>query len=183
MLFKAFIRVVKSIAIKSEFGFDKVEVLREPIIEAKDKEDVKRILAEKYPQFFPDSKVYEKETKSNAQFFYVVIYPLYEYEIKMIEEGSWVCSSCGQVHENKYVSRPRTNDRLLGPDKLFCKSEDDVCLDNYISGMHKNEGLPDDINYIKFDSPNYIYKCTEKSTGKCYIGKTRNAPFLDGGIT
>ena len=48
--FKAFIRVVKSIAFKDPneyMGFDTVEVLREPLIEAKDKAEVKAILLEK----------------------------------------------------------------------------------------------------------------------------------------
>jgi hypothetical protein len=42
------------------------------------------------------------------------------------------------------------------------------------SGGH----LTDDLNYVKKDSVNYIYKITEKKTNKCYIGKTRNAPFF-----
>ncbi|MEK6883894.1 MAG: hypothetical protein AABY22_29965, partial [Nanoarchaeota archaeon] len=108
LFFKAFIRVVKSLAVhKYEFGysspFDTVEVIREPLIEAKDKVEVKQILLEKYPQFFQNGKVYEKETKDQAQFFYVVIFPLYEWEKRLIEEGEWSCSSCGQIHENKYI--------------------------------------------------------------------------------
>lgn len=65
--FKAFIRVVKSIAFKDtngfgsfNTGFDTVEVVKEPLIEAKDKAEVKTILLEKYPQFFQNGKVYEK---------------------------------------------------------------------------------------------------------------------------
>lgn len=64
--FKAFIRVVKSIAFKDTneyMGFDTVEVIREPLIEARDKAEVKAALLEKYPQFFQNGKVYEKETK------------------------------------------------------------------------------------------------------------------------
>ena len=84
--FKAFIRVVKSLAVvKDNFGysnpFDSVEVLREPLIEAKDKSVVKQVLLEKYPQFFQNGKVYEKETKDQAQFFYVVIFELYKQRI------------------------------------------------------------------------------------------------------
>jgi hypothetical protein len=177
--FKAFIRVVKSIAYNDDFGFDTVEVIREPLIEAKDKNEVKQILLNKYPQFFQNNKVYEKETKNDkAQFFYVVIYPLYRWEIGQIEEGEWICASCGQVHENKYISKPRINERLFGADKLFCKSEDDICIENYKKDIYKNIELPDDTHYINKNSPNYIYKCTEKLTGKSYIGKTRNAPFF-----
>jgi len=181
LYFKAFIRVVKSIISKDEYfssGFDTVEVIREPIIMAKDKAEVKQILLEKYPQFFPTGKVYEKETKDQAQFFYVIIFPLYEYEKKLITEGSWVCNSCGQIHENKYVSKPRISERLFGSEILFCRSDDDICLNNYKKDKYKNIEFPDDENYIKTDSPNYIYKCTEKSTNKCYVGKTRNAPFF-----
>ena len=179
LLFKAFIRVVKSIAYNDDFGFDTVEVIREPLIEAKDKNEVKQILLDKYPQFFQNNKVYEKETKNDkAQFFYVVIYPLYRWEIEQIEEGEWICASCGQIHENKYISKPRIDGRLFGTDKLFCKSDDDVCIENYKKVIYKNIELPDDPYYITKDSPNYIYKCTEKLTGKSYIGKTRNAPFF-----
>lgn len=181
--FKAIIRVVKSLNRENNNDsffspFDTVEVLREPLIEAGDKAEVKSILLEKYPQFFPTGKIYEKETKDQAQFFYVVIFPLYNSEIQQIEKGEWTCASCGHVHENSYISRPRINERVYGMDFWFCRSDDDYCINQF--QMSKNVGveLPDDINYIKSDSPNYIYKCTEKSSGKCYIGKTKNAPFF-----
>jgi hypothetical protein len=122
--FKAFIRVVKSIAIKdpSEYmGFDTIEVIREPLIEAKDKSEVKSILLAKYPQFFQNGKVYEKETKDKAQFFYVVIFQLYEREISLINEGNWVCDYCGHIHENKYLSRPLSSRKFDG--KIFCGSD------------------------------------------------------------
>ncbi|MEP2668869.1 MAG: hypothetical protein ABJH04_07735 [Cyclobacteriaceae bacterium] len=175
--FKAIIRVIKSLNSGSN-SFGPVEVLREKIVEAKDKSEVKMILADKYPQFFPNNRVYEKETKDSAQFFYVVIFPLSNWELNQISEGEWRCSHCGQVHENKYVSRPKTNNRVFGDDILFCSSEDDVCYQGYIKEIYKLEEFPDDLNFIKSDSPNYIYKCTEKSSGKCYVGKTRNAPFF-----
>lgn len=187
MKFKAFIRVVKSIALKNDsFGFDTVEILREPLIEAEDKSEVKKILLEKYPQFFQNGKVYEKETKDQAQFFYVVIFPLYQHEINLIEEGSWKCDYCGHVHENKYISRPIVSKKFEG--KIFCGSDyntgNDIieapdCYEKWKREvMFKNYDLPDDLNYINVYSLNYIYKCTEKSTGKSYIGKTRNAPFF-----
>ena len=178
-LFKAFIRVVKSISISDSVFFGRGEdIVKEPLIEGVDKSDVKKQLMELYPLFFQNNKVYEKETKDNAQFFYVVIFPLYNWEIEQINEGSWVCASCGQVHENKYISRPQTNERLFGKEIMFCKSDGDVCINNYKKNKYKNIEFPDDEAFIKKDSPNYIYKCTEKSTGKCYIGKTRNAPFF-----
>lgn len=184
--FKAFIRVVKSIAAKDDyFGFDVVEVIREPLIEAKDKAGVKQILLEKYPQFFPNGKVYERETKDQAQFFYVVIFPLYQHEINEIKEGEWVCDYCGHVHKNKYESRPIISRKFEG--KIFCGSDyktgNDIvsepdCYEKWKQDHFKNVDLPDDLYHIKEDSLNYIYKCTEKSTGKSYIGKTRNAPFF-----
>jgi len=183
--YKAIIRVVKSIATDSYSGFDTVEVLREPLIEAKDKTEVKSILLEKYPQFFPNNKVYERETKDQAQFFYVVIFPLYQYEINDIKKGEWKCDYCGNVHKNRYESRPLVS--RIFPGKVFCGSDyrtgNDIietpdCYENWKIEYYKNAELEDDINYINEGSPNYIYKCTEKSTGKSYIGKTRNAPFF-----
>jgi len=188
-LFKAFIRVVKSITVKDGGffnGFDTVEVIKEPLIRAKDKTEVKQILLEKYPQFFQNGKVYEKETKDQAQFFYVVIFPLYNHEIKLIEEGSWTCDYCGHRHENKYISPPLVSRKFEG--KIFCGkdyrtgnnivSEPD-CYEKWKKEVvFKNSDLPDDLNYINVDSLNYIYKITEKETNKSYIGKTRNAPFF-----
>lgn len=179
LYFKAIIRVVKSISTKHEyFGFDTVEVVREPIIQAKDTSEVRKIMAERYPQFFPTGKVYSKETKDDAQFFYVLVYPLYSYELQQIEKGEWECASCGHVHKNAYESKPRINERLFGLDTWFCKSDDDYCMKEFLKSKNDGIEIPDDVNYIKADSPNYIYKCTEKSTNKCYIGKTRNAPFF-----
>lgn len=178
-LFKAIIRVVKSKVEKNiETGYGIVDVIWEPLIDAKDKQHVKEILAEKYPQFFPAGKVYEKETKQPNQFFYVVIFPLYKFEVKLIEQGEWACAYCGQIHENKYVSKPVKNERLFGDNVYFCSSPDNICLTGYKQQKYKDIELTDDEHYIKKDSPNYIYKCTEKATGKCYIGKTRNEPFF-----
>ena len=187
--FKAFIRVVKSIALKDKyesFGFDTVEVIREPLIEAKDKAEVKAILLEKYPHFFPNGKVYERESKDQAQFFYVVIFPLYKHEIDLINEGEWKCDYCGHTHENKYISRPIESRKFDG--KIFCGSDfrtgNDIvsepdCYNRWKKEVaFKDVDFPDDLNYINVDSLNYIYKITEKATGKCYVGKTRNAPFF-----
>jgi hypothetical protein len=168
--FKALIRVVKSMASQHEYyGFNTVEVVREPIIEAKDTYEVRKIIGERYPQFFPTGKVYSKETKDDAQFFYVLVYKLSNWELKQIEKGEWKCNFCGHVHENAYLSSPRISERLFGPDINFCKSEDDHCMKEFLKSKNGIE-IP--------ESPNYIYKCTEKKTGKSYIGKTKNAPFF-----
>ena len=121
-LFKAFIKVVKSLQSNEEsYLFGSNNIIFEPIIEAENKDQVKSYLLSKYPQFFQNNKIYERETKDNAQFFYVQIYPLYEWEKKLIEEGKWECSYCGQMHENKYVSKPYISSKLLGSDHIFCK--------------------------------------------------------------
>lgn len=174
--FKAFIRVVKSLSNDNGYEyFGSTNIIEERLIEADDKAHVKKILLDKYPQFFPTNKVYEKETKDKAQFFYIVIFPLYNHEINMINEGKWHCESCKQEYENKYINRPFRRERVWG-ELLFCNS--DICEKNFISKSHDGVEIPDDNNYIKTDSPNYIYKVTEKATSKCYIGKTRNAPFF-----
>lgn len=187
LYFKAFIRVVKSLQVTEDdedkyFGygnsFDTVQIIREPLIIAKNKEEVKKVLLEKYPQFFPNNKVYTRETKDKAQFFYVVIFELYNYEkSQIINDTSWTCASCGQKHENTYLSKPVLYERLFG-NKKFCQSDDDFCLNEYKKEYYKDIEMPDDEWYIKATSLNYIYKITEKSTEKCYIGKTRNAPFF-----
>lgn len=181
--FKAFIRVVKTFKPDiSNFThyqqYNNTNIVEERLIIAKDKEEVKKILANKYPQFFPNNKVYSKETKDDAQFFYVVIFELYQYEKDLITtDSSWECSFCNHKHENEYISRPRRNERLFG-DLKFCKSSEDYCINEYTKKHFENIDLPDDKQYINKDSVNYIYKITEKTTNKCYIGKTKNAPFF-----
>lgn len=177
--YKAFIRVIKSL--KNDNGWEYVgerDVITEPVIEADDKSHVKRILLEMYPQFFQNGKIYEKETKDQAQFFYVVIFPLYSSEIQAIKEGEWTCSHCGSVHENKYVERPFINRRMFGDSKMFCNDGERHCYENHLKEINKGIEMPDDPYYVKHDSPIYIYRVTEKETGKCYIGKTKNAPFF-----
>jgi len=190
LLFKAFIRVVKSIALTdpSQYaGFNTIEVIREPLIEAKDKAQVKDYLLSKYPQFFQNGKVYEKETKNDkAQFFYVVIFPLYQHEINLIKQGNWKCDHCGHIHENKYIYKPLVSRKFEG--KMFCGNDyntgNDIvslpdCYEKWKKEVvFKNSDLLDDLNYINIDSLNYIYKITEKATNKCYVGKTKNAPFF-----
>lgn len=178
MRFKAFIRVVKFATREDEKEFfcDN-QVLAEKIIEADNKEQVKEFLSKKYPQFFQNGKVYERKTRDKAQFFYAVIYPLFNWEEQLIEKGEWICDCCGHVHENMYVSKPDKNERLL-PGKLFCKSDDQHCLEIFKKEKYSDVEIKDDLFYIKADSPVYIYKITEKKTGKSYIGKTRNEPFF-----
>jgi hypothetical protein len=185
--YKAFIKVVKSL--NNSYGeyFGNTEVVREPLIIAESKKEVKDILIEKYPDFFQNGKVYEKETKDKAQFFYVVIFELYQYEKDMvIENKSWECSYCKHIHENRYISRPLMHERLFGSDVMFCRGNEpgegdfgsNHCMNEYKKRMYEGVELPDDEHYINKDSLNYIYKITEKETNKSYIGKTRNAVFF-----
>ena len=179
--YKAFIRIIKGFEVetKTEWEDDKVEhfsIIREPLIIAKDKQEVKQILLEKYPQFFQNGKVYERKTKDKFQFFYVVIFELYDYEKRLIEKGKWKCAYCGTEHKNRYEVKPKKHTRLFGDEIEFCGNE---CLNNYKEGHFKKYGFFDgEEYYIKSYSSNYIYKITEKSTGKCYIGKTMNMPFF-----
>lgn len=185
--FKAFIKIVKSKQ-PHDMSFIDATIIYEKLIYAKDKKDVKKILMEKYPQFFPENKVYEKESVKNPnQIFYVLIYPLREFEIILMNEGEWVCSGCGQKYENKYLNPPK-NYTKIGKNYNFCnyyeKGRDpnidpDICL-NLFKGKVEENGIepPDNMMFVNSDSCSYIYKVTEKATGKSYIGKTKNAPFF-----
>lgn len=185
--FKAFIKMVKSKQ-PHDMSFIDATIIYEKLIYAKDKKDVKKILMERYPQFFPENKVYEKESVKNPnQIFYVLIYPLREFEIILMNEGEWVCSGCGQKYENKYLNPPK-NYTKIGKDYNFCnyyeKGRDpnidpDICL-NLFKGKVEENGIepPDNMMFVNSDSCSYIYKVTEKATGKSYIGKTKNAPFF-----
>lgn len=185
--FKAFIKIVKSKQ-PHDMSFIDATIIYEKLIYAKDKKDVKKILMEKYPQFFPENKVYEKESVKNPnQIFYVLIYPLREFEIILMNEGEWVCSGCGQKYENKYLNPPK-NYTKIGKDYNFCnyyeKGRDpnidpDICL-NLFKGKVEKNGIepPDNMMFVSSDNCSYIYKVTEKATGKSYIGKTKNAPFF-----
>ncbi len=178
--YKAFIRVVKSIRgnewSSEYYGAIKKNVIEEPLIYAKSKEDVKRVLKQMYPQFFPNNKVYSRETKDKAQFFYVLIYELDYWEIKQLKSGRWSCSHCQREFENMYIKKCYQPICQQDYNKLFC---DRQCYERYkIASVRTDVELLDNPNYIKESNPNYIYKITEKVTGKCYIGKTKNAPFF-----
>lgn len=182
--FKAYIKIVKSMQ-ERNMDFMTATIVTERLIYAKDKNEVKKILAEKYPQCFPEAKVYERESKNKAQFFFVTIYELSSFDLKAIERGPWACIGCGKTHENRYVNPPKTYG-MMGDNYEFCqplKEEDyrlhaDDCLKLYRDEVNKNYDFPDDHSYIRPDSESYIYKITEKDTGKSYIGKTKNMPFF-----
>lgn len=169
--FKVLIRVVKSIN-QSYWGSETVH--REPVIEANDKSHVKEILLEMFPQFFQNGKIYERESKDQAQFFYVLIYELYAWEISAIQKGSWSCEGCGKDHENRYIAIPYKDYRDIDSEKEYCSKD---CFNSHFISQYQTDGeMPDNMIFVKKDSPIYIYKITEKETGRCYIGKTKNEP-------
>lgn len=180
--FKVIIRVVKSISGQDSYscGFGAVDIARIPLVYAKTAKDVDAIILEKYPQFFPTGKVYRRESKDTAQFFYALVYPLYDHELREIQDGEWKCDGCGQVHENTYVARPRYYSSF-SQSLRFCRGENDnndYCLKLYKKENLSDAQLSDNMHYVRADSPTYIYKITEKHSGKSYIGKTRNEPFF-----
>lgn len=176
---KAYINVIKSLVDNNGWFGDR-NVIHEPLIEAETKQDALKIIAERYPQFFANGKVYTRETKDQAQFFYVNVYELSNNEIELIQSGEWTCTYCRQVHLNEYISRPRISYKMFVGDKFCSKDSPDSCFEKHKQAYYKNNGvdMPDDLTYITAKSPTYIYKVTEKATGKCYIGKTRNEPFF-----
>lgn len=167
--YNASIRVIKSHSEDNQF-FASNEVIRYPMVVGTSKDSVKANLVSMHPEFFANGKIYERETKDTHQFFYVIISEVAGRDLIHIAEGGWKCDNCGGKHPNKYVSRPRISYKFEGT-KNFC---DEKCYNEFKS----NHSSGDDMNYVNKDSLNYIYRITEKSSGKCYIGKTRNAPFF-----
>lgn len=187
--FKAYIKLIKTLQ-GNNVDWQKSTLVSERLIYANDKSEVKHFLKTKYPEFFPDGKVFEKESKTNPfQFSYVLIYELQNHEIIALNGGSWTCAGCGQTHSDRYTSPPKTYSKL-GDKYEFCNpryysdpdeyrhefGRDDPCLKLFRSSDDEAGMMIDDHRFIRPDAPTYIYKITEKSTGKCYIGKTRNAP-------
>lgn len=144
------------------FTNDIVEVINN--IVAENEEEVKEKLKVDYPHIF-NEKVYNRSSKSEKQFFYARIYELSESQVDCINSGEWVCDSCEQKQLNKF-DVPVINYN----NKEFCSYE---CRNNFIN---KNIDELDSPYYDK--GITYIYKITQKSTNKCYIGKTINFPFF-----
>lgn len=171
-LFKAIIRVVKSLN-DNYGGFGAETIHTEPIIKSIDKKQVKEKLIEMFPQFFPNGKVYERESKDQAQFFYVLIYELSAWEIGLINRGEWSCAGCGSTHENRYLVKAYKNYND-NSEHEYCNRE---CFNSHFTARYSVEGeMPDNMNFVKASNPFYIYKITEKETQRCYIGKTKNEP-------
>ena len=94
-----------------------------------------------------------------------MIYELNTYETKQVENNTnWKCEFCGKIHENTYLYPPFKKDNWFDG-KLFCKNEENYCFNEYIKLKNSNNDLLDDPRYVKYDSPVFIYKITEKTSG------------------
>lgn len=186
--FNTLIRVCKSIQNMNSYDWGNKTVVQETI-KAESKEEAKKIIMEKYPLFFQNWKIYSRETKDEAQFFYVLIY---EYSKFWIDEWEkpWECSYCKKIHENSIENLKTSSSKF--PWKYFCswwnprtswgEERDFVemkgCIEWFEEEFYKNNNEEDNNYYISETSKYYIYKITEKNTWKSYIWQTRNAPFF-----
>lgn len=179
------IRVCKSIIWLQSWDWWSVTIIKDNI-KAESKDEAKKIILNKYPQFFQNWKIYTRETKDEAQFFYVLIYEYWKY---WIEEGmkEWECSYCWKIHENS-IEYIKTKSNKF-PWKSFCSSwsmgiwgeeKPDIpsCLEWYERDFYRNNNIEDNQYYINEKSKYFIYKITEKKSSKSYIWQTRNAPFF-----
>ncbi|WP_159641842.1 GIY-YIG nuclease family protein [Erysipelothrix anatis] len=122
------------------------------------KEAVDHIL-ENNQHFFPDGKLFQK--RKEGQFVYVNIFELNEYW-----ENHWTelikCPNCGS--ESTRIER-----KNYGVYGRYCS---EACSDEHIQLISIE---PDNRTYINGTS--YIYRITQTSTNKSYIGKTVNHPI------
>jgi len=188
--FNTLIRVCKSIQGLERGEFWNITIVQETI-KASSKDEAKKIVLEKYPQFFQNGKVYSRETKDESQFFYVLLYEYTGYNL--IEgEKEWTCDFCNKKHPNSLETEHLKQKDRKFEDKVFCKAPnakydniDDIeliklpsCLDWYKEKFYRENNIEENEHYIKANSNYYIYKITEKETWKSYIGQTRNEPFF-----
>lgn len=186
--FNVLIRVVKSINTGNEWW--SYTVLQK-FIKAENKEEAKKIILEEYPQFFQNWKIYTRETKDQAQFFYVLIYEFSDFYKKEIEE-EWKCDFCWKIHKNQIEEWNIITTNRKFPWKKFCSSlrprldiSDNIdfeivwdCAGKYEEDFYKKWNLEDNTTYVWEKSSYFIYKITEKKTGKSYIWQTRNFPVF-----
>ena len=168
-IFKAYIKVVKFLADKD---FIQSTVATEKKIIAVDKKEAKNIVLELYPELFQENKIYERSTKDQAQFFFVTLQDHGEYIEKQELERRWFCFECKRLHEGITNEDKPYKSKFLGEELYFCNSS--ICYDNFMK--KKSNFSSEESCYIKEESFFYIYKITEKKTGKSYIGQTRNYP-------
>lgn len=115
------------------------------------KEDVKKQLLIDFVDLFPNGKVYQKF--KNDEYVYALIYELDDYWYKYWTSEK-ECLCCGK--KVKVIEQHN-----MGIHSDYC------CIDCEKSDLEKyNNSFKNNLIYI--------YKITQKSTNKCYIGKTKN---------
>lgn len=119
------------------------------------KNEVKKKLIEDYPEFFPSGKVFQK--RKDGELVYCLIYELDEYWDKYWNQVI-ECPNCGA----KTTKIQKAN--MDGWHLDFCSEK---CKKEY-------ERTHEFHNEKIYECDIYIYKITQKSTGKCYVGKTTN---------
>lgn len=188
--FNVLIRVCKSIQWLNSMDWWNKTIIQETI-KADSKEEAKKIIIEKYPNFFQNDKIYTRETKDEAQFFYVLLYEYSSWSIKEWQQ-EWECAFCWKKHPNSIEHEHIKSSSNKFPWKYFCRwwnprkqywEEDDFienlsCFDWYEKEFYKNNNIEDNNYYVSENSKYYIYKITEKKTLKSYIWQTRNEPFF-----
>ena len=188
--FNVLIRVCKKIQWLDSMDFWNKTIVQETI-KAKSKEEAKKIILEKYPQFFQNWKVYSRQTKDKAQFFYVLLYEYSDWHLKEWEK-EWECDFCKKKHENSIESEHLKVKNRKFEWKFFCSSpnpkvswNDEIdfvelksCASMYEEDFYKKNNLEDNQYYVHDNSKYYIYKITEKESWKSYIWQTRNEPFF-----
>lgn len=135
------------VMIRSTCGY----TIERVIIEAKSKEEVKEEILKEYCDFFPNRKVYQK--RKDKEFVYCLIYELNEYWNEYWCKKS-ACPICGK--ETSALERAN-----MGIRSQYCSSTCEI--------KAKELSIIQDISSNQI----YIYRITQKSSGKCYIGKTK----------
>lgn len=172
---------------------DEIDRLEDEVKEKiAEQDEAKKIIMEKYPQFFQNNKIYSRQTKDEAQFFYVLIYEYSSWWIKEWQE-KWQCAYCKKEHPNsiedehiklksnkfewKYFCNGWNPRRQYGEDDDFHRKPS--CLEWYEKEFYENNPEWDENSYYINEKSNYyIYKITEKSSWKCYVWQTRQEPFF-----
>ena len=133
--------------------FDKTTLFRD-IIEAKNKDVAKEVILNNHKEMFPNGKAYQKRKKGEE--VYVSIFELSGYWEKYWTEKI-ECRNCGL----KFATNLEVKNMSPFENQYYCSEHCKVeskklMLENYESNPYNS----------------YIYKITEKSTNKNYVGKT-----------
>lgn len=140
-------------------------VLTQGIVEKENKKEVIRFLEEEYPEYFDGNKVCQKLSKKSEQIVYVSIYELNEYWANYWKQEI-ECKVCHRkvplIQVKNHVGR--LNNFICS---VSCEEKLREIAENEVD-EYWNERCP----YY------YIYKITNKITGKVYIGYTEREPIF-----